>query len=156
MNERECKKLALTPSDYYEEANTSRRYYLSLAVNARNIALVQGLAVLAGFGVLLRFDLQAFLPIPAGFALLFTIILACLHWNYLKYFEDCQEYLIKLENEFWYPGAGFIGFCTVIEPSRDKRVGAGWRRYVILYGTFILMGLTTVSLFVYSLYCNWT
>jgi hypothetical protein len=108
--------------------------------------------VLVSFGVLLRHDLLGFLPVPAAFGLLFTIVLTCLHWNYLKYFEDCQEYLIKIENEFGPPDTGFVGLCSVIEPSRDKRVGTGCRRYLVLYGAFILLGCTTFSLLAYSLY----
>jgi hypothetical protein len=46
MNDPEDSVPMLTIDKFYEEANNSRRYYLSLAVNTRNIAIVQGVAVL--------------------------------------------------------------------------------------------------------------
>ncbi len=129
---------ALNPEKLYEEANTSRRYYLNLAISTRNIAIIQGFGVVVAASFLIRMDATEFLIWAGLLGISMNSVLCMLHWNYLRYFEDCQEFIVDLEQELFEENERHR-LCYKIETKRNARVGNRFGRLFILNGAFLVM-----------------
>jgi hypothetical protein len=138
------KKKNLT--EIYNEACITNRHYSNIILSIRLVTIIQGLIILGICGKLIVEQKLEFVYVPCLFGLLFTVTLLSLHYNYYRYFNFIVNYLCDLEDRLSLkPEVDFELLWTGYKKVRKTKI--------YHFGPFILMGVSFVSLLIYSL-CN--
>ena len=131
---------SLDVKQIYEQSCNFLRHYSGLILKVRTLTFAQGFLVLSACILLLKEKEQDIARYVAIGGLILTIVFERLHWNYLKYFMSTQEYLQKLE-ENYFVDQNIPGLLSVIESERNERLNKWYNRLMVIYGPFLIIVL---------------
>jgi hypothetical protein len=128
----------LTKSSMYTEGCNNLRHYSSAVLNARNMAIAQGLVILTAAGYLIRErDFPSSLSVSL-FGLFFTSVLYKLQDNYWSHFDVILDAVVALENS-GNPNNPPKGTWTAYKVARDKKVDQWLWKFFVATGPFYLL-----------------
>ena len=135
----------------YEQACNTIRHYSNLSFTTRTISIVQGL-VLLGTWVVANNNTNCskvvFIFI-SSFGVVFTLLLFFFHKGYWDALDFLYGYVSKIENNLF-----DLGFKPHYEYNKIhiKKYKGIWRRTLIIYAPFTLIGVLFVVLLIISIY----
>ncbi len=139
----------------YEMAVNHLRHFGGHATKLRHIALIQSYTVIAGAVYLFIKEHYIFAALAGLFGGLMMFVMFAIHWNFLSYYKDIQDYVRCIETDSEFSG----GLVEYVEDKRNVRIKSllGW---FAINGVFVVIIIIMLMIAVYGFYislsCNTT